>query len=238
MGSTGFLLWTIVALTLLRQPLAQQHIDESTVKAFSPNEFEARYGLMVQYKHGVSVRSCPEVLEYQGTPEKVGDQLYIAHKDMLIGETAESTPSQCTDDGFLQVRSSTELIGQSLAEFEESISNDVDTLTLFTGLQDSLNGRTYYVSVRDSERQCGQTWFGNNETFFFFDESTTTVLNIVSKVKNGQPVLLSLPLIGDVRYMVSVRTGTTCIYRVDIDVDNLKNNITRPSDSPSPSVSS
>lgn len=233
----------MVVPVLARRPVSLPALNSTTVRSFTANEFKASYGLLVKYEHGgslASLPSCPALFEYTGTPQKSGDNLIVYHKDMKIAETADSETVQCTDGGMLQLTSSEKLMAgsQGLRSFEDAIAGVLDAETVFNGLQESLIGKRYFVGISDSTRMCGgQKWFGRQEAFMFFDETDPVNLKLVSKVKNGQAVILQLSLIGDIRYMVAVRNGATCVYRVDLDLRNLQLNITRPSDSPTVSVS-
>lgn len=214
--------------------LGRDDISGSTVKAFTPNEFRASYELMTQYKSG-SVEDCPQVIEYMAVPTEIDQDLVIAHHDMKIGPERSST-QHCTDDGEMRLILSSNLVGDKLASFQTAISKDKYTSILFDDLRAQLRGKRYYVSISDSPRECGVRWFTEGERFIFFDESATTQLTVVQKISNGKPKLLSLPLIANIRYMISVGEGSTCIYRVDVDVSNIINDIARASDSPSPTV--
>lgn len=208
---------------------------KKTVRAFSRNEFQANYIRMTQYKRG-QVPDCPRRIEITSIPDEIDQDLFIPHQTMRIGASNE-TAVNCTDDGYMQMIRSNNLVGARLTAFRNSILHDVYRTVLFDNLSISLRGKQYYVSIEDTPRTCGQQWFTDRETFIFFDENDIIDLTVVLKVENGIPRLLMLPLTGDIRYMVSVTTGSTCIYRVDSDVSDLLNNITRPSDSPSPTVS-
>lgn len=133
---------------------------------------------------------------------------------------------------------SSNLIGIRLAQFQSSIRDDFDKMTVFQSLSSQLSGKKYWVSVADSARSCGQTWFGRDETFIFFDESQSTSLQVVRTFIGTRPVILNLNLDGNIRYMIAVRAESTCIYRVDVDVQNFFNDIPRPSDSASVTVRS
>lgn len=214
----------------------QPHVMDtsSSVRAFSVREFIANYELMTQYKSG-SVEDCPEVIEYKAVPSEFNGDLVISHNDMMIGsEKGQARP--CTDDGEMELTSSTNLVGEKLSLVKNNMQGDVYSTILFNDLKAHLSGKRYYVSLADTPRECERTWFTGKETFIFFDESTTTPLTVVLKVVNGEARQITLPLIANIRYMVSVREGSTCIYRVDVDVSNLINDIARPSDSPSPTV--
>lgn len=226
-----FAIWVLFQTEFV---LGRDQINGTTVKAFSPNEFRANYELMTQYKSGI-VEDCPQVIEYMAVPTEIDQDLVIAHSDMMIG-AGRSDTQQCTDDGEMRLILSNNLVGDRLAAFQKAISEDDYTRTLFDDLSLRLRGRRYYVSISDSPLECGVSWFTEKETFIFFDESQPTTLTVVLKISNGEPRLLSLPLIGNIRYMISVREGRTCIYRVDVDVSNIINDISRPSDSPSPTV--
>lgn len=208
---------------------------QNVVRAFSQSEFLANYTRLTQYKRG-QVPDCPQRIEMTAIPTIIENDLYVSHQDMRIGLTND-TVEQCVDDGQMRLISSENLIGERLTLFKKNIVENIYTSILYENLAVSLSRKKYYVSIEDTPRQCGQLWFANNETFIFFDESTVVDLTVVLKVENGVAKLLMVPLTGDIRYMIAVATGSTCIYRVDIDVSNMLNNITRPSDSPSPTVS-
>lgn len=209
--------------------------EQNVVHAYARSEFLANYTRLTQYKRG-QVPDCPQRIEITAMPTEIAQDLYVSHQDMRIGITND-TVERCVDNGRMRLISSKNLNGERLTSFKKSIEDDIYTNTLFDNLAVSLSGRNYYVSTEDTPRRCGELWFTNNETFIFFDESTVVDLTVVLKVENGIAKLLLLPLTGDIRYMIVVTTGSTCIYRVDIDVSNMLNNITRPSDSPSPTVS-
>lgn len=223
-----------MAIIQRRVVVAWAESNLTSVRAFSPNEFIANYELMTQYKSG-SVEDCPEVIEYKAVPTRVNQTLIISHGDMMIGsEKGKARP--CTDNGEMTLASSVNLEGETLSTVKSNMKDDIYSTVLFDDLSAHLRGKTYYVSLSDTPRECEVTWFTGKETFIFFDESTTTPLSVVVKVVSGEPRRLSLPLLANIRYMISVREGSTCIYRVDVDVSNVMNDIARPSDSPSPTV--
>ncbi|KAI0566856.1 hypothetical protein FGB62_5g035 [Gracilaria domingensis] len=190
---------------------------------------------MVQYRHG-SVPSCPHRIQYTGTPTEEGSQLLLHHTDMKISESDTLNPINCTDSGIQRLVQSTNLRGQILSDFLEEVDMSLDKSILYKSVAQQLAGNRYYVSVQDSVRVCGQGWFSSAESYFFFDESKLVQLQVVKKVIQEEPVVITLPLIGNIRYMVVVREGTTCIYRVESDVQSIIKNSPRPSDSSSPTV--
>lgn len=210
--------------------------DEVSAQAFTPNEFRALYELMVQYKYG-RADNCPLVIKHSAEAIEDGPDLIIRHRDMRIGN---NELENCTDVGEQRLTIPSTLSGNRLVEFSESINSNLDKRTVFEGLMRELDGRKWYASIQDSSRTCGpndRKWFQRSETFFYFDESETIRLNIVAKITGGEPKLLALPLVGNIRYMIAVTSGTSCIYRVQTDVANVILGTPRPSDSPSVSVS-
>lgn len=157
---------------------------------------------------------------------------------MKISEADSLTPVQCTDAGTQTLVQSHLLRGETRNSFLASIQESVDKSVLYDSLVAQLSSSArYFVSLQDSVRVCGQTWFSDQESYFFFDESKLIQLQVVKKIVQQQPVFVTLPLIANIRYMIVVRDATTCIYRVETDVQDIINNVARPSDSPSPTVS-
>lgn len=212
------------------------------LRSFTSDELVARYELMVQYKYG-NISSCPVVWHYSGSPDMNNGTVLLEHRDISISATNETLPDICDDnpeDGnTLELLSSSRLTDFKLDSFEASIADNIDKTTVFDSLHAQLTGRLYLLSAGKTPgpiRCRGTTWFDNEELFIFFDEDYTVMLSLVSKIQNGGPRILTLPLIGRIRYMLSVSTGSTCIYRVQSDVREVLMN---PSDSPAvtPTVS-
>ncbi|CAN8061748.1 unnamed protein product [Agarophyton chilense] len=229
----------IVGIHAIPKPQAVPHflqLNNISGRAFTELEFTASYELMVQYRHG-SVPSCPHRIQYTGSPIQEGSELLLSHTDMKISESDTLNPINCTDNGVQRLVQSNLLRGQALSDFREGIEKSVDKSILYESVAQQLAAAKYYVSVKDSVRVCGQGWFSSAETYVFFDESKLVQLRVVKKVIQDEPVTITLPLIGNIRYMVVVRDGTTCIYRVESDVESIIKNSPRPSDSPSVTVS-
>lgn len=206
-------------------------------RAFTVDELVARYELMVQYKHG-NVSDCPVVWRYSGQPSTFEGSVMLAHNDIEIAAHNDSLPVSCDGTGTLRLLSSTMLADSRLDAFEAAIANNVDKTTVFDSIHAQLHNRLFMVSAAASTLPptCGGTmWFDNGEMFVFFDEIETLMLSVVSKIQNGGPRILTIPLIGNIRYMVSVAEGTTCIYRVASDVRQVLIDNVEPSGSPSAS---
>lgn len=192
---------------------------------------------MVQYKH-TAVSNCPVVWRYDGHASENNGTLLLSHSDIQIAAFNNSIPQVCsgTPDATISLLSSTFLSDSRLEEFEASIKNNLDKTTVFESIHSQLSRRVYLVSSTNSQTplNCGGVnWFEHNEMFVFFDEADTVMLSIVAKIQNGGPRILTLPLVGNIRYMLSVTSGTTCIYRVDTDVRQVLADKLRPSLSPS-----
>lgn len=229
-----FLLVLLAARVKCAQLGERYRLRAPSVRAFTPDEFFATYELMVQYKYG-NVSSCPVIWQYKGIPIAEGDDLFLMHSDMLMSSRRSQDLVSCNNDGALHLLRSTRLNGSFIDSLKSDIANDVDKTTVFNSIYEHLAGHLWYVSTGTSPTTCGDhKWFDQDEMFVFFDQSETVSLSVVAKILNGGPRILSLPLMGDVRYMLSVRAGTTCIYRVESDVQQLTNQTARPSDSPSP----
>lgn len=228
----------IVGCTSAR-PVPRHELERLTSRTFRPNEFQATFELMVQYKHG-NVSNCPLLWEYSGVPIDEQSMLFLAHGDMSISSADDTTLTPCDYGGAIHLLRSSFLTGSTLDAFEADIADDVDKWTLFNSVRSQLDGAIYYVSAGMSSPKCGNvTLFTEDELLLFFDESETVLLSVVAKYKNGGERVLTIPLVGDIRYMVSVHHGSTCIYRAGTDVQMMLNNTAKPSDSstPAPSVS-
>lgn len=230
--------WTFTG-RVLGSPLLHRRMNLITSRTFKPTEFQTPFELMVQYRHG-NVSSCPLVWEYKSVPIDEQSLLFLAHGDMSISSPDDTTLVPCDYGGAIQLLRSTFLTGSTLDAFEADISNDVDKWTLFNSTKSQLNDAVYYVSAGISSPTCGNnTYFHEDELLLFFDESDAVLLSVVAKYKNGGERVLSIPLVGNIRYMISVHRGSTCIYRAASDVQMMLNSTARPSDisTPPPSVS-
>lgn len=224
----------LVLFILLHVALISAHEIEVGTKAFSPNEFLASYQLMVQYKHGPAP-TCPLLITYNSHPVADGTDLLIRHNDMRFG-SSEETLQNCTDGGTQRLVLSRDLVGPRLQSYIDDFDGNLDKTTVFDSLQEDIGGGKYFISVSDSARVCGETWFHRGENFFYFDEGRTVTVRIVAKIVGSVPKFLELPLIRNIRYMVVAGTGSTCVYRVQSDVESVIRGTPRPSDSPSVTV--
>lgn len=221
------------------RPVPRQNLRRTTSRTFRPNEFQATFELMVQYKYG-NVSNCPLLWDYSGFPIDEQSMLFLAHGDISISSPDDTILTPCDYGGAIHLLRSTFLTGSTLDAFEADITDDVDKWTLFNSVRSQLDGAIYYVSAGMSSPKCGNTTlFSEDELLLFFDESETVLLSVVAKYKNGGERVLAIPLVGNIRYMVSVHHGSTCIYRAGSDVQMMLNDTARPSDSstPAPSVS-
>lgn len=219
---------------ILCTPVSRHQLINTTARTFTPNEFYASYELMVQYKHA-NVSSCPSVWKYSGVPIDEQSMLFLAHGDMSISAPNSTFLYRCNYGGALHLLRSSFLTGSTLDAFENDIADDVDKFTVFNSVRAQLNDDIYYVSTGTSPPTCGGiNYFDDDEMFVFFDESDTVMLSVVAKIKQGTARVLTLPLVGSIRYLLIVRFGTTCIYRVESDDPHMINHIPRPSDSPTP----
>lgn len=229
----------LAAIRISARPVPRHELRHMSSRTFKPNEFQAMFELMVQYRHG-NVSTCPLFWEYYGIPIDEQSMLFLAHGDMSVSSSDDSTLTPCEYGGAIHLLRSTFLTGSTLDAFEADIADDVDKWTLFNSVRSQLDGAIYYVSAGMSSPKCGNiTLFAEDELLLFFDESETVLLSVVAKYKNGGERVLTIPLVGDIRYMVAVHHGSTCIYRAGTDVQMMLNNTSRPSDSstPAPSVS-
>lgn len=240
-----------LALALFTLPAASSPLPHEA-RAFTRGEFAGTYQLLAQYKHAAAP-SCPLAWRYTGpapAPPSVEGGAYVAylkHRDIWVSRANDSaTFARCKDDGgAVALLSSVYLEGARLADFVREVGKDADKAAVFASVQMALAGRSggiFYVAAGVEEPMCGEgledggrfSFFGRDDMLLFFDESRTMEMHIVVGMKNGGPRYSVVSLLGDVRYMIATRSGSTCIYRVESDMSDIINGVERPSDSPSP----
>lgn len=229
----AFLLLSRLSFSQQKIPLHGQHLS---VKAFSANEFRSIYELMVQYKFADSP-TCPGLISYDAYPQQSGQTLTLQHKHMLIGPD-NTTLHRCVDNQQMTLLRADNLLATRLTQFLASIQPHHHKLITFQSLFSQLQPSAFYISIRDSARTCGEkTWFQNQETSFFFHEPNVTNVSIVPRLVLGQPKVTTISLIGNIRYMIIVNSGSTCIYRVQVDVNKVKKDLAHQSSTPSATIS-
>lgn len=128
------------------------------------------------------------------------------------------------------------LQGEILTTIRDTMAGSIDKSVVFESIWAKLQDSKFWLSNGPVRKRCGsKVWFPSDEVFIFVDESNPIPVSVVANLVRGTPVLAQVELAANIRHLVVVSTGSTCIYRVDKDVQAMMNNIPRPSDSPSPS---
>lgn len=146
----------------------------------------------------------------------------------------------CSNSGnSIDLISSEALDGSTLTDFKSKVLTSRDTETVYDGMQEQFAGRKWWASYPAPTMQCTdgtrtQKWFGANQLFIFTDESDRLELKALTNILNGVEKFTMLTLVENIRHVIIISKGSTCIYRSDSDVQKRRLNIARASDAPSP----
>lgn len=209
---------------------------EGMARSFTASELAAHYELMVQFKNG-EASNCPVAWSFTGTPERTNGSIILSQENIQVFEENQSCSGNSNKSMTLLM--STYLKDARLKDFLSSIKFNIDKTTVFDSVYEQLSRRLFFVTSMDSSNSLtcsdGKRWFDNDEMFLFLDVIDAIVLPLVAEVHNGDARIHAIPLLKNVRYMIAVTSGSTCIYRVDADLRILLVDILAPYQSPLPS---